>query len=133
MRILNALDNEIFTYNKNTHYLIEDTILVAHHDEIQAVEEQGHYKVIAEYPNGGKDVEWVIDVPGVLHQDAWDEFENILRLVEFKPEELLDPDLMEALRHKSEKTPTPEVDRVAELEKEIAELKLLINSLVKGE
>lgn len=133
MRILDALDNEIFTYNKNTHYLIEDTILVAHHDEIQAVEEQGHYKVIAEYPNGGKDVEWVIDVPGVLHQDAWDEFENILRLVEFKPEELLDLDLMEALRHKSEKTPTPEVDRVAELEKEIAELKLLINSLVKGE
>ena len=133
MKILDALDNEIFTYDKNTHYLIEDTILVAHHDEIQAVEEQGHYKVIAEYPNGGKDVEWVIDVPGVLHQDAWDEFENILRLVEFKPEELLDPDLMEALRHKSEKTPTPEVDRVAELEKEIAELKLLINSLVKGE
>lgn len=133
MRILDALDNEIFTYNKNTHYLIEDTILVAHHDEIQAVEEQGHYKVIAEYSNGGKDVEWVIDVPGVLHQDAWDEFENILRLVEFKPEELLDLDLMEALRHKSEKTPIPEVDRVAELEKEIAELKLLINSLVKGE
>lgn len=133
MRILDMLDNEIFTYDKNTHYLIEDTILVAHHDEIQAVEEQGHYKVIAEYPNGGKDVEWVIDVPGVLHQDAWDEFENILRLVEFKPEELLDLDLMEALRHKSEKTPTPEVDRVAELEKEIAELKLLINSLVKGE
>lgn len=133
MRILDILDNEIFTYDKNTHYLIEDTILVAHHDEIQAVEEQGHYKVIAEYPNGGKDVEWVIDVPGVLHQDAWDEFENILRLVEFKPEELLDLDLMEALRHESEKTPIPEVDRVAELEKEIAELKLLINSLVKGE
>lgn len=133
MRILDMLDNEIFTYDKNTHYLIEDTILVAHHDEIQAVEEQGHYKVIAEYPNGGKDVEWVIDVPGVLHQDAWDEFENILRLVEFKPEELLDPDLMEALRHESEKTLIPEVDRVAELEKEIAELKLLINSLVKGE
>lgn len=133
MRILDMLDNEIFTYDKNTHYLIEDTILVAHHDEIQAVEEQGHYKVIAEYPNGEKDVEWVIDVPGVLHQDAWDEFENILRLVEFKPEELLDPDLMEALRHESEKTLIPEVDRVAELEKEIAELKLLINSLVKGE
>lgn len=25
--------------------------------------EEGHYKTIAEYPNGGKDVAWIIDTP----------------------------------------------------------------------
>lgn len=33
-------------------------------------EQQGHYEVIMEYPNGGKDVEWVIDVPEVGHWEA---------------------------------------------------------------
>ena len=28
-----------------------------HHEAIEAVEEQGHYEIIREYPNGGKDVE----------------------------------------------------------------------------
>lgn len=28
-------------------------------------EEQGHYEVIHEYPNGGKDVEWKVDTPEV--------------------------------------------------------------------
>lgn len=27
-------------------------------------EEIGHYETITEYPNGGKDVEWVVDTPG---------------------------------------------------------------------
>ena len=47
--------------------------VVVHHDAVQHVEEQGHYEVIAEYPNGGKDVRWVIDVPGVEGHDAYDE------------------------------------------------------------
>ena len=34
-------------------------------------EEEGHWKVIAEYPEtGGKDVEWVVDVPEVGHWAA---------------------------------------------------------------
>lgn len=33
-------------------------------------EQQGHYEVIMEYPNGGKDVEWVIDIPEVGHWEA---------------------------------------------------------------
>lgn len=31
---------------------------------------EGHYEVIQEYPNGGKDVEWVIDVPEVGHWEG---------------------------------------------------------------
>ena len=46
---------------------------VIHHEAIRGVEELGHYEVIAEYPNGGKDVKWVVDTPGVEAQDAYDE------------------------------------------------------------
>lgn len=41
------------------------------HDAVEEVIEQGHYEVVQEYPNGGKDVEWVIDIPGAQGQEAW--------------------------------------------------------------
>lgn len=45
-----------------------------HHDAVEGVEEIGHWRTVREYPEtGGKDVEWVVDVPGVEAQDAWDE------------------------------------------------------------
>lgn len=61
---------------------------IVHHDEIKGVEEQGHYKTVKEYPNGGKDVEWVIDVPGVEAKPAYDE--EVLEQVwtEYTQEEL---------------------------------------------
>lgn len=31
---------------------------------VDPVTEEGHYEVIAEYENGGKDVKWVVDIPG---------------------------------------------------------------------
>ena len=43
------------------------------HDAIIGVKEIGHHEVIAEYPNGGKDVAWVVDVPGVEAKEAWTE------------------------------------------------------------
>lgn len=33
-------------------------------------ESQGHYEIVQEYPNGGKDVEWIVDVPEVGHWEA---------------------------------------------------------------
>lgn len=43
------------------------------HAPIIGVKEVGHLNVIAEYPNGGKDVAWVVDVPGVEAKEAWTE------------------------------------------------------------
>lgn len=43
------------------------------HAAIIGVKEVGHHEVIAEYPNGGKDIAWVIDVPGVEAKEAWTE------------------------------------------------------------
>lgn len=90
MRILDFNNNEL-TLNSVDYYkghLQEERIFIAHHDAVEAVEEQGHWETVAEYPNGGKDVEWVVDVPGVEASEAWDEYENILRYVEYTAEEL---------------------------------------------
>ena len=79
-----------------------------HHEAVEGVQEVWHYETVAEYPNGGKDIRRVIDVPGVEAQAAWDEEIPIQIYVPFTQEEL---DRMEAERNK----PTTE-ERIAQLE-----------------
>lgn len=60
-----------------------------HHEAVEAVEEQGHWETVAEYPEtGGKDVQWVVDVPGVEAWEAWDEEEVYLLYTPYTEEEL---------------------------------------------
>lgn len=75
-------------------YLTSDRQFVAHHEAVQAVEEQGHYETIREYPNGGKDLEWVVDVEEVEAKEAWDEYEDIQVFVPFKEVELANREIM---------------------------------------
>ena len=79
-----------------------------HHEAVEGVQEVWHYETVAEYPNGGKDIRKVVDVPGVKAQAAWDEEIPIQIYVPYTQEEL---DRMEAERNK----PTTE-QRVAQLE-----------------
>ena len=79
-----------------------------HHEAVEGVTEVWHYETVAEYPNGGKDVQRVVDVPGVEEKPAWDEEIPIQIYVPYTQEEL---DRMEAERNK----PTTE-ERVAQLE-----------------
>ena len=83
-----------------------------HHDAVEGVEEVWHYETIAEYPNGGRDVQKVIDVPGVEAKDAWDEEIPIHIYILYTQEEL---DAMEAEKNK----PTTE-QRIAALEEQLA-------------
>ena len=77
MNVYNQEKTQILTeYDLTKGYLKDDTITI-HYDEVQAVQEEGHYITIREYPNGGKDVEWVIDVEGVEYQPARDVEEPI--------------------------------------------------------
>lgn len=62
--------------------------LITHHPEIKEVKEQGHREVIREYPNGGRDTKWVVDVAGVPYQPAHDEIEEILVYIPYTAEEL---------------------------------------------
>lgn len=90
MRILDENDQEIQPEDVDYRLgkLSDDKIFVQHHDAVKAVEEQGHYETLQEYPNGGKDVEWKVDVPGVEAKEAWDEYEDIQRYTKFTDEEL---------------------------------------------
>lgn len=40
------------------------------HAYVIDTEEKGHYETVAEYPNGGKDVEWVVDEPETGHWET---------------------------------------------------------------
>lgn len=92
--------NILELYDLSKGYLKED-ILITHYDEVKAVEEKGHYETIAEYPNGGKDVEWVVDVKGVEYKPARDEEEEILVYIPYTEEEILENKKNE-LRNKRE-------------------------------
>ena len=89
MRILNELNIEIENPDLSFGKLVEEKILIAHHEAVEAVEEQSHYEVIATYPNGGKDVKKVIDVESVEAKDAWDEYEDIQRYILYTETELI--------------------------------------------
>ena len=88
MRIFDELDNLLETFDETKGYLKNDSLFIRHHEAVEAVEEQGHWETIAEYPNGGKDVDWIVDVPAVEAKEAWDEYEDILRFVPFSAKEL---------------------------------------------
>jgi hypothetical protein len=92
-------------------YLIPSTRM-EHHEAVPGVEEVWHYETIAEYPNGGKDVQKVIDVPGVQAQEEWDEEIQIQIYVPYTQEEL---DRMEAEKNK----PTQE-ERIKALEAKLS-------------
>ena len=68
-------------------YLMDDTEPVEH-PAVKGVEEVSHYETVAEYPNGGRDVRKVIDVPGVPAQAAWTEQMPVQRYIRYTAEEL---------------------------------------------
>ena len=89
MRILDANNNEITSPDLTLGHLEKESVFVKHHEPIKEIEETGHHEVIAEYPEtGGKDVKWVVDIPGVAARDAWDEYEEIMRYIPYTAEEL---------------------------------------------
>lgn len=91
-----------------------------HHDTVEGVTEVWHYETIAEYPNGGKDVRKVVDVPGVEAKPAWDEDIPIQIYVPYTQEEL---DRMEEERNK----PT-QLDRI---EAQALYTALMTNTLIE--
>lgn len=68
-------------------HLVDDTEPVEH-PAVEGVEEVSHYETVAEYPNGGRDVRKVINVPGVPAQDAWVEQVPIQKYIRYTEEEL---------------------------------------------
>lgn len=57
-------------------YLTDGEITI-HHEAEEGVVEEGHWETLAEYPNGGKEIKWVVDRPGVPPKPARDESEIV--------------------------------------------------------
>lgn len=129
MKIIDSNGVEIATPDLTLGYLKQETQTI-HHDAVAGVEEVSHYETIREYPNGGKDVQKVVDVPGVDPQPAWDEEVPVMRYIRYTAEELAQREAdkkaaedakVEADRKKAEQEALPQ--RVADLEAENAQLK----------
>lgn len=87
MRIFDASGKELFDPDLSLGYLKEGKRMIAY-PAVKGVAEQGHYEVIAEYPNGGREVRYVVDVPGVAPQAARQEEEDVLNYIRYTQEEL---------------------------------------------
>ena len=68
-------------------YLTADTEEITH-PAVEGVEELFHYETVAEYPNGGKDVQKIVDRPGVQAQEEWVEQVPIQKYIRYTAEEL---------------------------------------------
>lgn len=95
MRIFDENNNLLDSYDETKGYLKTDRLFVCHHEAVEAVAEEGHWETIAEYPNGGKDVDWIVDVPGVEAKEAWDEYEDVYRFIPFTVKELAERRILE--------------------------------------
>ena len=58
------------------------------HPAVEGVEEQWHWETVTEYPNGGKDVQKVVDLPGVPAREEWVEKVPIQKYIRYTAEEL---------------------------------------------
>ena len=92
---------------------LEDKTQIIHHDAVAGAEEVSHYETLAEYPNGGKDVQKVVDVPGVEAKDAWDEEEQVQVYHLYTAEELA---AQAEAKKKTEEAAAAEAKKKAELE-----------------
>ena len=148
MRVFDEHDNLLETYDSTKGNLVRDRRLVCHHASTEEVKEEGHWETVAEYPNGGKDVAWVVDVPGVEATEEWDEYEDIFRFIPFTEKEcaviriielkqkLSDTDynilkVMEGAATLSEMASV--IEKRAQWLKEINELEEITNSISKEE
>ena len=72
MRVFNEdKTQELKEYDLNKGHLELDKLFIRHHEAVEEIKEQWHYETIAEYPNGGRDVSKVIDVPYQAPQEAF--------------------------------------------------------------
>lgn len=88
MRVFNEdKTEELKEYDLFVGYLEQD-VIINHIPEQLEVQEVSHEHIIAEYPNGGKEVEIIIDVPYKPYVAARDEEENILVYKKYTQKEI---------------------------------------------
>lgn len=87
MKILDETGAVVENPDLTLGYLTDDTEEVTH-PAVEGVEEQWHWETVTEYPNGGRDVQKVVDRPGVQAQEEWVEQVPIQKYIRYTAEEL---------------------------------------------
>lgn len=87
MKIIDENGAAIETPDLTLGYLTTSTEEITH-PAVEGVEEQWHWETVTEYPNGGKDVQKVVDRPGVQAQEEWVEQVPIQKYIRYTAEEL---------------------------------------------
>ena len=87
MKILDETGAVVENPDLTLGYLTDDTEEITR-PAVEAVEEQWHWETVTEYPNGGRDVQKVIDRPGVPAQEEWVERVPIQKYIRYTAEEL---------------------------------------------
>ena len=108
-------------------YLTDDTQPLEHPAQ-EAVAEVAHYETVAEYPGGGKDVQRVVDVPGVPAKPAWTEQLPIKRYIRYTAEELAAQEEERKKQEAKDKLP----ERVDALETANDDIILMMADLIGG-
>ena len=68
MKIINENGAVVENPDLTLGYLVGGTEPVEH-PAVEGVEEQWHWETVTEYPNGGRDVQKIVDRPGVTAQE----------------------------------------------------------------
>lgn len=118
MKIIDETGTVVENPDLTLGYLVDDTEEVTH-PAVEGVEEQWHWETVTEYPNGGRDVRKVIDVPGVPAQAAWTEQVPVQRYIRYTAEELAAQEEARKKQEAREKLP----ETVAALQEENKTLK----------
>ena len=108
-------------------YLTDDTQPLEHPAQ-EAVAEVAHYETVAEYPSGGRDVQRVVDVPGVPARPAWVEQLPVKRYIRYTAEELAAQEEARKKQEAREKLP----ERVDALETANDDIILMMADLIGG-
>ena len=112
MKILDETGAVVENPDLTLGYLTDDTQPLEHPAQ-EAVAEVAHYETVAEYPSGGRDVQRVVDVPGVPAKPAWTEQLPIKRYIRYTADEL---DAQAEAKKKEEEAAAAEAKKKAELE-----------------
>lgn len=118
MKIIDENGAAIETPDLTLGYLVDDTEEITH-PAVEGVEEQWHWETVTKYPNGGRDVQKIIDRPGVQAQEEWVEKVPIQKYIRYTAEELAAQEEARKKAEAWEKLP----ETVAALQKENEMLK----------
>ena len=122
MKIIDENGAAIETPDLTLGYLVGSTEPVEH-PAVDGVEEVSHYETVTEYPGGGRDVQKVIDVPGVTAQAAWTEQVPVQRYIRYTEEELAAQE--QAKKDAEEREKLPETVKALQKENEMLKQCLL--------